>query len=313
MTREVVLAISGGVGGAKLAVGLQGILDPGALGVIVNTGDDFEHLGLAISPDVDTTLYTLAGVANPATGWGRAQESWVFMQELARLGGESWFQLGDKDLALHIERTRRLTAGETLSHITAEVAHRLGVSSHILPMSDASVRTMLMTDEGELAFQDYFVRRRCEPRVREIHFAGAAAAQATPAALAWLDRADLTAIVICPSNPYLSIDPILAIAEWRRALELARVPVIAVSPVIGGEAVKGPTAKIMRELNLTVTNATIARHYASLIDGLLIDSADAVEAGAIGVPVHETSILMRTGEDKERVAAETLAFARSLA
>jgi LPPG:FO 2-phospho-L-lactate transferase len=309
---SAVLALCGGVGGAKLALGLQAVLAPGELRVVVNTGDDFEHLGLAISPDVDTTLYTLAGLANPELGWGRAQESWNFMTELERLGGESWFRLGDKDLAVHIERTRRLAAGESLGAIIADFAARLGVPSRVHPMSEDPVRTLLETDAGTLTFQDYFVRQRCMPAVQRIRYKGAAQAHPAAESLEALQSEALEAAVICPSNPYLSIEPILAIPGWRAALASCAAPVVAVSPLIGGQAVKGPTAKIMRELALEVSTQTIASHYFGLIDGLVVDPADAESATALSIPVLITPTLMRTIEDKARLARAVLEFARSL-
>ena len=220
-TPEVeVIALSGGVGGAKLALGLQRTLPSGALAVVVNTGDDFEHLGLAISPDVDTTLYTLAGIADETRGWGRAGETWLAMTELERLGGATWFRLGDKDLALHLERTRRLAAGEPPSVITADFAKRLAVPSHIFPMTDDRVRTFVHTSAGVLAFQDYFVRRRCEPELRSVIIDGALTARGPAAALGLFETPSLKAVLICPSNPYLSIDPILALPCWTAALEI---------------------------------------------------------------------------------------------
>ncbi len=307
--RGSVLALSGGIGGAKLALGLQGVVGPGRLTVVVNTGDDFEHLGLAISPDVDTTLYTLAGLANRELGWGRETESWHFMEELERLGGESWFRLGDKDLAVHVERTRRLAAGEPLSEIVADFARRLGLATQVLPMTDDRVRTIVETAAGTLSFQRYFVQHRCEPRVTAIRYAGAEQAQLPQAVLRELDRPDLAAVVICPSNPYLSIEPILAIPGWRAWLRSCRAPVIAVSPLIGGEAVKGPTAKIMRELGLEVSPLTIARRYAGIIGGFVLDQVDAALAPRFEAPVQVASTLMRTLEDKERLAREVLDFA----
>jgi LPPG:FO 2-phospho-L-lactate transferase len=308
-----VLALSGGIGGAKLALGLQHVLPAGALTVAVNTGDDFEHLGLSISPDIDTMLYTLAGLSNTELGWGRAGESWQFMAEIERLGGETWFRLGDRDLAIHVERTRRFAAGQSLQSITEEFARRFGTASQVWPVTDDRVRTIVSTDEGELEFQHYFVRRRCEPVVRAIAYAGAS--EARP--IASLDRllapeSGLTAIVICPSNPWLSIDPILAVPGWRQALRNARVPVVAVSPLIGGQAVKGPTAKIMRELQLDVSVLTIVQHYEGLIDGIVLDRADAHLADKLGIASHVTGTLMLTLEDKRRLASETLEFAGSL-
>ena len=304
-----VLALSGGIGGAKLALGLQGVLNPGELAVAVNTGDDFEHLGLAISPDVDTALYTLAGLANTELGWGRADESWNFMTELERLGAEGWFRLGDKDLAVHIERTRRLAAGETLTQIIADFAGKFGLASRVLPMCDDAVRTLVETETGVLSFQEYFVRLRCAPRVRAIRFEGAARARASAAALALLGAEGLSAVVICPSNPYLSVDPILSVPGWRSALASCAAPVIAVSPLIAGEAVKGPTAKIMRELALEVSPVTVARHYAGLIDGFVLDHADAALAREIDIPVRLAPTLMRSIEDKRRLAQDALDFA----
>ena len=308
-----ILALSGGIGGAKLALGLQSVLAPGELHVVVNSGDDFEHLGLSICPDVDTTLYTLAGIANPELGWGRAAESWNFMAELERLGGESWFRLGDKDLAVHLARTRRLATGEPLGAIIADLAKRFGVASGVAPMSDDPVRTIVDTDEGTLGFQHYFVRRRCAPVVRAIRYEGAAAARPHARSLALLEPGSSAAVVICPSNPYLSIDPILSIPGWRSALIASPAPVVAVSPLIAGQAVKGPTAKIMRELGLEASSRTIAHHYAGLLDGLVLDEADASDADALDIPVLVASTLMRGAEDKARLARRVLEFAASLA
>lgn len=306
-----VLAITGGVGGAKLALGMQHVLPADSLTVVVNTGDDFEHLGLAISPDVDTVLYTLAGLANEQTGWGRADERWHFMAEIERLGGETWFRLGDKDLALHVERTRRLAAGESLESITERIASRLGVATQVVPMSNDRVRTVVTTDAGVLDFQDYFVRRRCEPTVRGVRYEGASVARPV-GCVAQLRGEELQAVVICPSNPWLSIDPILAIPQWRSALQATRTPVVAVSPLIGGKAVKGPTAKIMRELELDVSPLTIEHHYSGVIDGLVLDHADAHLAARMEVPVRITRTLMHTMKDKRHLAREVLDFAQSL-
>lgn len=308
-----VLALSGGIGGAKLALGLQRVLAPGALTVIANTGDDFEHLGLAISPDVDTTLYTLAELANPSTGWGRAEESWHFMKELQRLGGETWFQLGDKDLALHVERTRRLASGEPLHSIVSDFARALGIASIVLPMSDDPVRTIVHTDVGRLAFQEYFVGRRCVPTIARIEYEGAEVACAVPHVLQQLAEGAFAAVVICPSNPYLSIQPLLSIAEWNTALRNSPVPIVAVSPVIAGAAVKGPTAKIMRELGLDVSALTIARHYETVIDGFVLDEADAQLAATLHLPTTTMQTLMSTLAHKETLARRVLAFAASLA
>ena len=303
------LALCGGVGGAKLALGLYRVLPPGRLVIAANTGDDFEHLGLHISPDLDTVMYTLAGIENPETGWGRAEESWSFMRSLGTLGGETWFRLGDNDLATHVERTRRLRSGESLTRITAAFAARLGIAATLLPMSDDPVRTLVDTTEGRLEFQHYFVRLRCAPAVRGIGFAGAAQARPNPALLAALRARDLSAVVICPSNPYLSVDPILALPGIREALAGCPAPIVVVSPLIGGAAVKGPTAKIMRELGIPQTQEAIARHYDGLVDGLVVDAADATQAPSLKLPVEVTRTLMRDLADRETLARAVLAFA----
>jgi LPPG:FO 2-phospho-L-lactate transferase len=308
-----VLALSGGIGGAKLALGLYRVLPPGALTVVANTGDDFEHLGLSISPDVDTLLYTLAGLDNPELGWGRRDETWTFMQALGSLGGETWFSLGDGDLATHVERTRRLAAGESLSQITEDFRRRLGISARLLPMSDDRVRTRLMTESGWLDFQDYFVRQRCAPVVREIAFAGAAEARPQPEFLAALANENLRAVVICPSNPFISVDPILALSGVREALRACGVPVVAVSPIIGGQAVKGPTAKMMAEFGLPVDAGAVARHYGDILDLYVADEADADEVRDLGLPVAFTRTLMLSLEDREALARAVLdAVARGL-
>jgi LPPG:FO 2-phospho-L-lactate transferase len=304
-----VLALSGGIGGAKLAVGLYRVLPPGKLTVVGNTGDDFEHLGLSISPDIDTLLYTLAGIDNPELGWGRCSETWTFMAALEALGGETWFKLGDGDLATHVERTRRLAAGEGLSQVTDDFRRRLGISARLLPMSDDRVRTRLLTEEGWLDFQDYFVRQRAAPVVREIVYAGAVQARANPDLLAALAEDDLEAVVICPSNPFLSIDPILSIPGVRDALRACRAPVIAVSPIIGGKAVKGPTAKVMAELGLRVDVASVARRYEDFLDILIADGGDAREVEGIGIRVILSKTLMLTIGDREALARAVLAAA----
>jgi len=311
MSADRVLCLSGGVGGAKLLLGLQRVLPPGALTAVVNTGDDFDHLGLRICPDVDTALYTLSGLANPELGWGRRDETWHFMETLGELGGETWFRLGDADLALHVARTRRLQQGETMTAITAEIAARFAIPSTVLPMSDDRVATLVVTDEGELPFQDYFVRLRCEPVLRGCRFAGAERAQPAPAVVAAL-REPLRAILIAPSNPWLSIAPILAVPGMRELLRQNGAPVIAVTPVIGGNAVKGPTAKIMAELGLAVTPATVAEFYQGVIDGFLLDSRDAASQQTLPVRHAVADTLMTSDADKERVARAALALADAL-
>jgi LPPG:FO 2-phospho-L-lactate transferase len=310
-----VLALCGGVGGAKMALGLARLLAGDALTLVVNTGDDFEHLGLAISPDIDTVAYTLSGVADRTRGWGVEGDTRQFLTALARLGGETWFQLGDQDLAMHVERTRRLAAGESLTDITRALTVRLGIDPVVAPMSDQPVRTWLDTDDGPLAFQHYFVRERCRPVVRAIRYEGAATATLSAAFAAALERPDLTAILICPSNPYLSIDPILAIPGVAEAIRAAAVPCVAVSPIVGGAAIKGPTAKLMQELCVTPGVLAIAEHYRGLIDGLILDEADAAAAGAIcagGIETLVTSAVMHTDADRIALARDALAFAAGL-
>ena len=303
-----IVVLTGGVGGAKLVLGLINTVAPESVTAIVNTGDDFRHLGLYISPDIDTLLYTLSGKSNAEQGWGREGESWAFLSALKELGGEDWFQLGDLDLALHVLRTDMLAKGQTLSAITAHVARQWGIRTLILPMSDNPVATMIHSDEGVLEFQRYFVEKRSVPAVRGVTFAGAAIAPAARGVVAAIESAD--AVLIAPSNPFLSIDPVLAIPEIRAALIQTKAPVVAVSPIIGGKAVKGPTAKIMSELGLTVDNATIARHYAEILDGMIIDSGDTCDLA--GLEIARTATLMRTLDDKTRVAKAALEFAETL-
>ena len=310
-----VIALCGGVGGAKLAFGLTRVLAPDDLTIVVNTGDDFEHLDLAISPDIDTVAYTLSGLADRQKGWGLADETWSFLGALRRLGGEDWFQLGDKDLATHLERTRRLAAGETLSQVTADLARKFGCAHAIVPMSDQPVRTWVDTAGGPLPFQHYFVRERCAPVACGVRFEGAADARPSPAFAAALARPDLAAVIVCPSNPYLSIDPILAIPGVVQAIRAAPAPCVAVSPIVRGQAIKGPTAKLMWELGLEPGTAAVAAHYAGLIDGLILDSSDAADAGEVerqGLAAHVTATVMCTDEDRVALAREALAFAASL-
>jgi LPPG:FO 2-phospho-L-lactate transferase len=311
------LALSGGVGGAKLALGLSLALPADRLTVIANTGDDFEHLGLYIAPDLDTLMYNLAGLANPATGWGRDGESWSFLGALEELGGETWFRLGDRDLAVHVERTRRLARGESLSAVTAALCARLGVVPLIAPMSDQPVRTMIATPGGELAFQHYFVRDRCEPEVVGFRFDGIERARPSPAFSAALAHPELGAIVICPSNPFVSVDPILAVPGVEDAMRAARALVIAVSPIVAGAALKGPAAKMMRELHLPVDAVEVARHYArrDLLDGFVLDVRDQAlhaDVEALGVAVLVADTVMNTMEDRERLAREVIEWARGL-
>ena len=313
MTKVALLC--GGVGGAKLAVGLHLTLGSGQLGVVVNTGDDFEHLGLRISPDIDTVIYTLAGLANPMTGWGRHDEQWACMAALEQLGGDSWFRLGDRDLAMHLKRTAALARGETLTAVTGEVAGRLGLSSHILPMSDDRVSTIIESDQGLLGFQHYFVKAQCRPRVSGITFAGSDMARPTPQVLSLLADEELQAIILAPSNPFLSLDPILSVPGLRTALRTAPARVIAVSPLIGGRAFKGPTAKIMGELGFAVSAAEVAARYRDILDGFIVDRRDEAALDAVracGVAVRQTDITMDTLDEKRALASDALAFAREL-
>jgi len=304
-----VLALSGGVGGAKLALGLCRILPPDTLTIVANTGDDFEHLGLAISPDLDTLLYTLSGNDNPELGWGRRGETWTFMAALEALGGETWFRLGDGDLATHVERTRRLKAGESLSAIIDDFRRRLGIIARLLPMSDDPVRTKLRTPEGWLDFQDYFVRLRCAPVIDKLEFAGAATARPHPDFLAALADPGLRAVVLCPSNPFISIDPILAVPGIRAALRDCHAPVVAVSPIIGGKAVKGPTAKMMAELGLPVDAAAVAHHYRDFLDLYIADEEDSAAVAGLDIPVVLTRTLMQSLADREALARTVLTAA----
>jgi LPPG:FO 2-phospho-L-lactate transferase len=308
---KTVVAICGGVGGAKLALGLQHLLGE-RLTVVVNVADDFEHMGLRICPDLDTVIYTLSGLSDEVRGWGRAGETWNFMEATRQLGGEGWFALGDRDLALHVERTRRLAAGESLTSIIAGFARTLRIAPLLLPVSDDPIRTKVDTDIGILDFQRYFVQHRCEPALRGIAFEGAKTARLNPLASAALSSPQLGAIVICPSNPYLSVDPILAVPGLSEAMTRSGVPIVAVSPIIGGRAIKGPTAKIMNEMKIETTSASIAKHYASLIDGLLIDSTDAADVSGIMMPVHAVQTLMTDLASRIALAAETLGFAGRL-
>ncbi len=301
------VALAGGVGGARLAHGLAAWLDPDHLSIVVNTGDDFEHLGLLICPDLDTVLYNLAGVYHPEQGWGRADESFHVLDEAARLGHEPWFRLGDKDLALHLLRREQLVAGRRLTAITADLAQRFGVRHPILPMSDDPVRTIVCTTEGDLAFQDYFVRRRCRPHMVGMRLEGLETAQPTPDVLTAIAQAD--AVVICPSNPYVSIGPILALPGLRE--QIAARPTVAVSPIVGGQALKGPAAKMMAELGAEVSALGVARHYADLLRGFVLDQRDASLAPAIadlGLRVCVTDTIMNDVPARIRLGAEVLRF-----
>ena len=309
-----VVALTGGIGGAKLALGFAKALPAEDTTFVVNTGDDFEHLGFHISPDIDTLVYTLAGEASPEAGWGRRGETWQFMAALEALGGETWFKLGDKDLALHVARRQLLAEGATLTAATAELSRRLGVAQAVLPMSDDPVRTIVETPSGPLAFQHYFVRDRCAPTVTGFAFAGSESARVNPRLEAAL-AAQPDAIVICPSNPFVSIDPILGVPRLKDLLRASGAPVVAVSPIVGGRAIKGPTAKMMRELAIPTTAEAVARHYRELIDGFILDEEDAAAEPAVarlGIATHVAQTVMRTLDDRVALAHTALDFAAAL-
>ena len=309
------LALSGGVGGAKLALGLSRYLAPAELVIAANVGDDFEHLGLTVCPDIDTLVYTLSGLANPDTGWGRAGDTPTFMSTIAEYGGPTWFHLGDGDLALHVTRSHRLRAGESLSAITADICSRLGIEARILPASDDPVRTLVETVAGPLALQHYFVRDKCEPKVSGFHYDGAANAWVSEDILAALSSPTLRAVLLCPSNPFISIDPMLAMPALSQALKDCAAPVVAVSPIVSGAALKGPTAKMMQELGETVSAASVARHYRAIIDGFVLDPLDAAleqNVRDLGMQTLVTSAVMTSLDDKIRLAKETFEFAAAL-
>lgn len=304
-----IVALSGGVGGAKLADGLAQLLPPENLTIVVNTGDDFEYLGLYISPDLDTVCYTLAGLANPETGWGRREETFHVLENIQKLGGPDWFRLGDRDLATHLERTRRLREGQPLSQITCDFCRAWHVRQSVLPMSDQNIRTMVdTTEDGELAFQEYFVHRKCEPMVKGFRFAGIETARPVPGVLKAIDQAD--AVVICPSNPWVSIDPILAITDLRSAL--ATKLVVAVSPIIGGQTVKGPAAKMYTELGFQPSALAVARHYGKLLSGFIMDRVDSNLAKNISIPTGVTNILMKNQDDRRFLAQDVLNLIQTL-
>jgi LPPG:FO 2-phospho-L-lactate transferase len=311
----MIVALAGGVGGARLAAGLAQ-LRGGDLTVIVNTADDFVHLGLRISPDLDTVMYTLAGIGNVQTGWGVTGESWNLLDQLSKLGGPSWFRLGDRDLATHILRTCRLQAGQRLTELTADFCRHLGVAARILPMSDDIVHTIVHSTGGPIGFQEYFVQRKCEVAVAGFSFAGIELARPSAEIELALRAPDLEAVIVCPSNPFVSIDPILSVPGMRHLITAASVPVVAVSPIIGGAAVKGPAAKMMIELGLEPSAATVADHYRGLVTGFVMDNCDAaltpvVAARNVGVKLAD--ILMRDAADRLRLAQECVTFAQSLA
>jgi LPPG:FO 2-phospho-L-lactate transferase len=311
-----VAALAGGVGGAKLADGLAQVLPPDSITVIVNTGDDFTHFGLYICPDLDTVCYALAGLQNPETGWGRTGETFQALQSVHQLGGPEWFHLGDRDLGTHLERTRRLAEGQPLSKLTADFCRSWGVGARVLPMSDDRISTIVETDEGELSFQEYFVHRQCQPRVRGFRFEGVENSSPAPGVLEALQEAEL--VVVCPSNPWVSVAPILAVPGVREAA--ASRPVIAVSPIIGGKAVKGPAAKMYSELGMEPSATAVARQYGAagsggLLSGFILDRVDLAQEpliSALGIRTFALDTLMSSSEDRRRLAEQALAVGRQL-
>lgn len=308
-----VVALAGGVGGARLAAGLEAALPEPGLSVVVNTADDFDLWGLHICPDLDTVMYTLAGLANPETGWGIAGETFDALEMLGRYGEDTWFWLGDRDLATHVLRTSRLGAGESLTSVTCDLGRRLGVASSVLPMCDEPVATVLDTPDGPLEFQEYFVRRGQRDEVRGVEFRGIERARPTEAVLASLSGAD--AIVLCPSNPVVSLGPVFAVPGMRAALEASHAPKVAVSPIIGGRALKGPADRMLASTGHESSAAGVARIYAGLADALVVDHADAGETGEIestGMRAFVTDAVMHDGPDRTRLAREVLGLAGEL-
>ena len=306
-----IVALAGGVGGAKLAEGLAQILTPEDLTIIVNTGDDFEHFGLKICPDLDTVCYTLAGLANPQTGWGRLGETFETLENVCKLGGPSWFNLGDRDLGTHLERTRRLREGQPLSQVTRDFCAAWGIRPAVLPMSDDPIPTIVLSDEGELPFQEYFVHRRCEPRVNGFRFDGAEEARPAPGVIQAIRGADL--IVICPSNPWVSISPILAVPNLKS--ELKDHPIVAVSPIIGGQAVKGPVVKMYAELGIEPSALAVAEHYREFLSGFVFDRVDRElesQIQQLNVLTLCTETLMASPAQRKRLAQDVLKFGKLL-
>jgi LPPG:FO 2-phospho-L-lactate transferase len=306
-----ITALAGGVGGAKLVDGLAHVLPPEDLTVVVNTGDDFEHLGLYICPDLDTICYTVAGMANPSTGWGRADETWQTMINLKRLGGPTWFQIGDQDFATHIERTRRIRDNQPLSQIVREFCKIWGIKQTILPMSDQPVRTIVETDEGVLDFQEYFVHRECGPHVKGFKFVGIKGAKPAQGIFEAIDDAD--AIVICPSNPWVSIGPILSLVGMKSKIKSRKV--IAVSPIIGGHAVKGPAAKMYLELGIQPSAISVAQQYKGIATHFVLDKTDAMlqpDILRLNIKPFVTNTLMKTFKDRQQLALDVLNFMGSI-
>ncbi len=309
-----VCALAGGVGGAKLSAGLQASLAPGDLSVVVNTADDFDLWGLRICPDLDTVMYTLAGVANEETGWGVENESFHALAMISAYGEDTWFRLGDRDLATHILRTKRLRAGARPTEVVAGLAAALGVKSAVLPMCDEPVTTVLKVPEGLLEFQEYFVRRGQKDEVLGVELRGIENARIPAEVSEAISRAE--AIILCPSNPVVSIGPILAVPGMRELLASSPVSKVAVSPIVGGRALKGPADRMLRSLGHEVSATGVARMYEGTVDGFVVDRLDGEEEArisALGMSVLTTDAVMRDGPDRERLAREVLNFCSELA
>ena len=311
-----IIALSGGIGGSKLALGLANSMSPEKLMIIANIGDDFKHLGLHVSPDIDTLLYTLSGKSDSKKGWGLANETWKVMEALEKIGGETWFKLGDMDLATHLERTKKLHSGELLSNIISNLCKKFGIKSRIIPVSDDIVQTIVKTPDGDLEFQEYFVKNRCKPIVTGFSFLGAEKASPNRDFLEALSSPNLKAVIICPSNPFISIDPILSVNGVREELINCQAPVIAVSPIIGRFAIKGPIAKQLKELGYQVSATSIANYYRDFIDGFVIDNEDreaVTEVEDMDIKVKVCDILMHDLTTKIELAKTVLKFSSQCA
>ena len=309
MENSKVLALAGGVGGAKLALGLRDILDEESLAIVVNTGDDEEFFGLHVSPDLDTVMYTLGGIANPDTGWGISGETFRSLNRLRQYGADTWFNLGDLDMATHIRRTQLLGQGNTLSEVTNSLCSSLGIAHSIFPMTDDTLRTVVITEISEMSFQEYFVKNRCGPRVISLRFDSPSECSPSPGFVTALNESDL--LVFCPSNPFLSVDPILAVPGVRKKIENFRGARVAVSPIVGGEAIKGPAGKILRELGHEVSCVGVAKRYVDLCDVFIIDNVDADLASTIeklGMRVVVTNTIMNNDQEKRTLAREILSL-----
>lgn len=301
------LVLTGGVGGAKLSLGFAKLLPTSDVTFLVNTGDDFEHLDLPISPDIDTLVYTLAGLANPDTGWGHVDDTWNFMSALETLGAETWFRLGDRDLAIHIRRRQLLNSGHSLTAATRCIARSLGVFHDVLPMCDEPVRTVVLTRDGPLPFQHYFVRDRCEPAVTGFRFDGSERAKPNEE----IDFATYDAVVIAPSNPFVSIQPILSVPGFEKQIASNQIPVVAVSPIVGNRALKGPTAKMMKELGIPSSSIEVAKYYRHLLTGFVLDQTDRDAQAAIqqlGMKCDVQQTVMVSLADRIDLARSVLSF-----